>query len=169
VCAPKGIEVDILEDGRLDLADAILSRLDLVTGAVHSQFHLSRSKQTTRILPAMDAKYFSILAHPSARLLNEREAIDVDITRIISTARERGCYLELNSQPRRLDLNDIYCRQAQEAGVQVSINSDGHNPDGFELLTYGINQARRGWLEKKSVLNSRPQGALRKALKSTMG
>lgn len=164
----KGCEVDILEDGRLDLSDAILSQLDLVIGAVHSKFRLSQRKQTARILRAMDSKYFTLLAHPSARLLEERQAMDVDMPRIIQAAKERGCYLELNSQPQRLDLIDTYCQLAKEQGVLISIDSDGHNPNGFDLLYGGINQARRGWLEKGDVLNTRPLKELKKLLRATM-
>ena len=165
----KGIEVDILEDGSLDLPDNVLSQLDLVIGAVHSQFRLSRSKQTTRILRAMESRYFSILAHPSGRLLDEREPCELDMPRIIEAARERGCYLELNSQPQRLDLIDTYCQLAKEQGVLISINSDSHSTNGFDLLEGGINQARRGWLEKQDVLNTRSLNELRKLLKTTMG
>ncbi|MDT8383149.1 MAG: DNA polymerase/3'-5' exonuclease PolX [Gammaproteobacteria bacterium] len=165
----KGSEVDILEDGRLDFSDEILSRLDLVIGAVHSHFHLSRNQQTSRILRAMESKYFTILAHPSARLLEEREAMDVDMPRIIKAAQQRGCFIELNSQPRRLDLIDRYCRLAKQEGVLISINSDGHNPGNFDHLAGGINQARRGWLEKGDVLNTRSLPRLRKLLKATMG
>jgi DNA polymerase (family 10) len=164
----KGIEVDILEDGRLDLPDSVLSELDLVIGAVHSKFRLSRKKQTERILRAMDSKYFTLLAHPSGRLLEEREAYQVDMSRIIEAARQRGCYLELNSQPQRLDLNEVYCKQAKEQGVLVSINSDAHRTEDFELLHGGINQARRGWLEKQDVLNSCSLRELRKLLAATM-
>ena len=164
----KGSEVDILEDGRLDLPDQILSRLDLVIGAVHSKFRLSRNKQTARILRAMDSRYFTLLAHPSGRLLEEREAIDVDMPRIIKAAQERGCFIELNSQPQRLDLIDTYCQMAREQGVLISINSDSHSPDSFDLLYGGINQARRGWLEKKDVLNTRSLRELKTLLKATM-
>lgn len=165
----KGIEVDILDDGQLDLPDRILARLDLVIGAVHGKFRLSRNKQTARLLRAMDSRYFTLLAHPSARLLGEREAMDVDMPRLIQAARERGCYLELNSQPQRLDLTDIYCQLAKEQGVLVSINSDGHSTACYDLLKAGINQARRGWLEKNDVLNTRPLRELNKLLKATMG
>ena len=165
----KSCEVDILENGRLDLPDRILSQLDLVIGAVHSRFRLSRRKQTARILRAIDSKFFTILAHPSARLLEKREAIEVDMPRIIKAAQERGCYLELNSQPQRLDLIDTYCQLAREQGVLISINSDGHNTNCFDLLYGGINQARRGWLEKNDVLNTRSLHDLRELLKSTMG
>jgi len=165
----KGIEVDILEDGHLDLPDSILSQLDLVIGAVHTKFRLSRSKQTTRILRAMDSRYFSILAHPSGRLLDEREPYELDMSRIIEAARECGCYLELNSQPQRLDLIDTYCQLAKEEGVLISINSDSHSTNGFKLLEGGINQARRGWLEKHDVLNTCSLRELRKFLRATMG
>ncbi|HID50076.1 MAG TPA: DNA polymerase/3'-5' exonuclease PolX [Chromatiales bacterium] len=165
----KGIEVDILADGGLDLPDRILSQLDLVIGAVHSQFRLSRKQQTARILRAMDSKYFTILAHPTGRLLEERPAYDVDLSRIIEAARQRGCYLELNSQPQRLDLTDTWCQVAREQGVLISINSDGHGPADFDLLEGGILQARRGWLEKSDVLNTRPLARLRKRLRATMG
>ncbi len=165
----KGIEVDILEDGRLDLPDQVLSRLDLVVGAVHDHFGLSEKKQTERILRAMEHKYFTILAHPSGRLLLQREAYAVDMPRVIEAARERGCYLELNAQPLRLDLDDTHCRLARERGVKISIDTDSHSPDGFANLRYGINQARRGWLEKDDVLNTRSLSRLRKHLKATMG
>lgn len=161
--------MDILDDGHLDLPDSILSQLDLVIGAVHTKFRLSRSKQTTRILRAMNSRYFSILAHPSGRLLEEREPYEVDMPRIIEEARKRGCYLELNSQPQRLDLIDTYCQLAKEQGVLISINSDSHSTNGFGLLEGGIHQARRGWLEKQDVLNTRSLHEVHKLLKVTMG
>ena len=164
----KGIEVDILEDGSLDLPDPILAQLDLVIGAIHSKFHLSRAKQTTRILKAMDHPHFSMLAHPSGRLLEQREPYDVDMARIIHEASERGCYLELNAHPERLDLLDTHCRMAKEAGVLVSINSDAHTIADLANLKYGIGQARRGWLEKRDVLNTLPLKEVRRLLKKTM-
>ena len=111
-----GYATSPLEDGSLDLPDSILGRLDLVVGAVHDHFNLSRKKQTERITRAMDSRYFTILAHPSGRLLFEREAYDVDMEEIIRKAADRGCVLELNSQPQRLDLTDVHCRQAQAEG-----------------------------------------------------
>ena len=164
----KGIEVDILADGSLDLPDQVLSRLDLVIGAVHNQFHLTRDKQTERILRAMDRPCFTLLAHPSGRLLQKREAYDVDMARIIEQARARGCFLELNSQPQRLDLDEYYCRMAHDEGVMVSINSDAHAEQNFDFLQFGIDQARRGWLEKADVLNTLPLRELRARLRSTM-
>ena len=164
----KGIEVDILEEGSLDLPDEVLGRLDLVVGAVHSQFHLSRAKQTARILRAMDHPHFTMLAHPSGRLIDRREPYDVDMLRIIRHARDRGCFLELNAHPDRLDLLDSHCQMAKQEGVLVSINSDAHSRFDFSNLKYGVGQARRGWLEKADVLNTRPLAALRRLLKRTM-
>jgi DNA polymerase (family 10) len=164
----KGIEVDILEDGSLDLPDEDLGRLDLVVGAVHSHFGLSRQKQTERILRAMDRPCFTILAHPTGRLIDERAPYEVDMPRLIRHARERGCFLEVNAHPIRLDLIDTDCQAAKEEGVMVSINSDSHSVLDLGNLRYGVGQARRGWLEKKDVLNTRSLHALRPLLKRTM-
>jgi len=165
----KGIEVEILEDGRLDLSNEVLKKLDLVVGSIHNQFNLSLEKQTRRILHAMDHPYFSILAHPTGRLINERAPYKVDLMQIIHKARRRGCFLELNANPRRLDIDDTYCRVAKEEGVLVAINADAHSLDSFDHLRYGVGQARRGWLEKDDVLNTRPLEELKKLLKQTMG
>ena len=164
----KGIEVDILEDGALDLPDSILAKLDLVVGAVHSKFNLPRARQTDRILSAMDRPHFTLLAHPSGRLIDARDPYDVDMLAIVRKARSRGVFLELNAHPERLDLTDVHCRMARDEGVLVAINSDAHGADDFDHLRYGIGQARRGWLEKKDVLNARPLAALRKLLAPTM-
>lgn len=164
----KGIEVDILEDGGLDLPNAVLARLDLVIGAVHSKFHLGRAEQTRRILKAMDQPHFSILAHPTGRLIDERAPYDVDMARIIRHARGRGCFLELNAHPERLDLSDIHCQMAREEGVLVSIASDAHNTLDLANLSYGIGQARRGWLGRLDVLNTRPLAELVSLLRKTM-
>ena len=164
----KGIEVDILEDGSLDLPDDVLGELDIVVGAVHSQFKLARAKQTARILKAMDHPHFTIFAHPSGRLIDQREPYDVDMLKLIRHARERGCFLELNAHPERLDLLDIHCQMAKEEGVLVAISSDAHSIQDFDNLYYGVGQARRGWLEKKDVLNTRSLKELRVLLKRTM-
>ena len=164
----KGIEVDIMEDGSLDMPDDVLAQLDLVIGAVHSKFNLSRAKQTERILRAMDQPHFTLLAHPTGRLLEKREPYDVDMARVIHQAQQRGCFLELNCHPERLDLLDTYCQMAKQQGVLVSINSDAHTIADFDNLRYGIGQARRGWLEAKDVLNTRSLPQLRRLLKRTM-
>ena len=164
----KGIEVDILEDGNLDLPDNVLARLDLVLGAVHSKFELSRAKQTERILRAMSRPHFTMLAHPTGRLIQQRAPYDVDMPRIIREARNRGCFLELNAHPERLDLLDTYCQMAKEEGVLISINSDAHSKYDFANLRFGIGQARRGWLEKQNVLNTRSLSVLRTLIQRTM-
>jgi DNA polymerase (family 10) len=164
----KGIEVDILEDGSLDLPDAVLGELDLVVGAIHSKFDLPRAKQTERILRAMEHPHFTMLAHPSGRLIEERPPCDVDMLRIVRAAKRRGCFLELNAQPERLDLLDIHCQMAKDEGVLVSVNSDAHSRFDFANLRFGIGQARRGWLEKQDVLNTRPLAAVMELIRRTM-
>jgi DNA polymerase (family 10) len=164
----KSIEVDILEDGSLDLPDSALVRLDMVVGAVHSSFNLSRAKQTERILRAMQHPYFTLLAHPTGRLIQRRAPYDVDMLRIIREARNRGCFLELNAHPERLDLLDTQCLMAKEEGVLISINSDAHSVYDFANLRFGIGQARHGWLEKHDVLNTRSLKELRLLINRTM-
>jgi DNA polymerase (family 10) len=164
----KGMEVDVLEDGSLALPDAVLARLDLVVGAVHSHFKLSRRRQTTRLLRAIEHPHFTLLAHPAARLINEREPLAFDLQRIVAACAERGCFLELNSQPQRLDLDDTGCRIAAAQGVMISIASDAHRPEDFALLDFGVTQARRGWLEPHNVLNALPLEKLRPILRRTM-
>ncbi|MGD1969907.1 MAG: PHP domain-containing protein [Desulfobacterales bacterium] len=155
----KSIEVDILKDGSLDLPDDILKELDVVVGAVHSDFKLSRQKQTERILRAMDNPYFNILAHPSGRLINER-----DLERLKAAARERGCYMELNAHPDRLDLNEVFCKMAKEMDVKIAISTDAHSTENMDHMRLGILQARRGWLEADDVLNTRSWKDLEKLL-----
>jgi len=150
----KGIEVDILEDGSLDLPDSILKELDFVIASIHSKFGLSKEEQTRRILRAMKNPYVSIIGHPTGRIIGRREPYEIDMEQIIDCARESGCILELNSQPDRLDLNDKYLKWAKEAGVKICINSDAHHVYGLDLLKYGIYQARRGWLESDDVINT---------------
>ncbi|MDH3672160.1 MAG: DNA polymerase/3'-5' exonuclease PolX [Gammaproteobacteria bacterium] len=164
----KGIEVHILEDGRLDLADTILGQLDLVLGSIYSDFGLSRAKQTRRIQRAMNHPHFSILADPSGRLLEERGPINVDMARVIHEARNRGCFLELNAQPKRLDLVDSYCQMAKQEGVLISIDSGAYRTSDFDNLRFGVGQARRGWLTPADVLNTSSLGKVCKLLKRTM-
>lgn len=161
VCVLKGIEVDILEDGSLDLPDDLLARLDVVVASVHRRYGLSRAKQTARIVKALENPHVRILGHPTGRLLDEREPYEADMLRILRKARERGVAMELNSQPQRLDLTDVHCRMAKEEGVPVAIDSDAHSVHDFDHLADGVGQARRGWLEKVDVLNTRSLAALR--------
>ncbi len=150
-----GIEVDILDDGSLDLPDAALAPLDVVIAAVHSKFNLPRAKQTARILAALDNPHVRILAHPIGRLIDQRDPYDVDMLAIVRKCKARGIALELNAHPERLDLTDIHCRMAKDEGALVSINSDAHFVHEFDNLVHGVGQARRGWLEKSDVLNAR--------------
>jgi DNA polymerase (family 10) len=161
----KSIEVDIMEDGSLDLSDDVLKDLDFVIGAVHHKFNLSREKQTERIIKAMDNPHFTILAHPTGRLIGERDGYDVDMERLVEAAKERGCILELNAHPDRLDLTDEACRLAKEAGVRVAISTDAHAIGDLSFMRYGINQARRGWLEADDVVNTLPFDDLKRALR----
>jgi DNA polymerase (family 10) len=161
----KSTEVDILDNGKLDLPNDILKKLDLRVCAVHYKFNLTRQQQTERILRAMDNPYFNILAHPTGRLINERDPYDVDLERLMEAAVERGCYMEVNAYPDRLDLTDDACRAARELGLKLAISTDAHSTSDLNLIRFGVDQARRGWLEKKDILNTQPLTGLLKNLK----
>ena len=161
----KGIEVDILKDGSLDLPDTALAKLDIVVASIHSFFDLPRETQTDRMIRAMNNPYVSIIGHPTGRLIGEREPYDIDMERVIAAARELGCYLEINAQPDRLDLSDMYIHAAKQAGVKLAISTDAHSADAFDCIRFGIDQARRGWLTADDVINTRPLADLRKILK----
>ena len=150
----KSMEVDILKDGRLDLPNDILEKLDFTICSIHSHFGLSRSDQTERIIRAMDNPHFNILGHPTGRLINRRPGYEVDLDRLITAAANRGCFMELNAHPERLDLDDVHCRVAKEKGVKVAISTDAHQIKDLDFMHLGIAQARRGWLEPKDVLNT---------------
>jgi DNA polymerase (family 10) len=161
----KAVEVDILEDGGLDLPDSILEKLDFTVAAIHSKFELSQAKQTDRIIRAMDNPNFTILAHPTGRLIGEREPYVIDMERVMAAAKERGCFLEINAQPERLDLNDVHARLAKEMGVKVAISTDAHSTANLDFMRFGVDQARRGWLEPADVLNTRGWDELRRLFK----
>lgn len=150
----KGVEVDILEDGTLDLPDSFLKDTDLTVCSIHEGFSYSSKKQTQRMIKAMDNRYFNILGHPSGRLIGRREPYDYDFEKILRFALERGIYIELNSQPDRLDINDEQSRMAKSFGVPIVISSDAHSAIELDFIEFGIKQARRGWLEKTDVLNT---------------
>jgi DNA polymerase (family 10) len=160
----KSIEVDILEDGSLDLSDDILKELDLVVCSVHYYQNLSEKKQTSRILRAMENPYFNILAHPTGRMIQKRKGYAVDMEKIMKEAVQRGCFLEVNGAPERLDLNDEHIRMARELGIKLAISTDAHTQGHLGNMRFGVDQARRGWLEKKDVLNTRSWDALKKLL-----
>jgi DNA polymerase (family 10) len=160
----KGIEVDILEDGSLDLPDDILKELDLTVCSVHYKRNLSRKKQTERIIRAMDNPYFSILGHPTGRLINEREPYEIDIEAVMKAAKQRGCHMELTAHPDRLDLSDVHCRMAREMGIQIAISTDAHSTMDLAFMRFGVGQGRRGWLEPGNVLNTQSLKGLKKSL-----
>jgi len=162
----KGAEVDILQDGRLALPDAVLARLDVVIIAIHSYFDKPEAQQTARVLRALERPYVTLLAHPSGRLLGERPPCALDFERIIAAARERGCCLEVNGQPTRLDLDDVHVKAARDAGVLLSLASDAHAAEQLDCLEGAVLQARRGWVRKEDVLNARPLGELRALLRA---
>lgn len=160
-----GAEVDILADGSLDYSDEILSQLDLVVAAIHSGFKMPKDKMTNRIIKAMQNKHINILAHPTGRLLNERDPYEVDMEKILQAAKKYNIAIELNANPHRLDLTDIYCKRAKELGVKIVISTDAHSIDQIALMKYGVITARRGWLEAKDVMNTLPLPTLLKSLK----
>ncbi len=160
-----GAEVNIMKDGTLDIADAMLARLDMVGASVHSHFRLSRMEQTARVIRAMENPHVDIIFHLTGRRINKREPIDLDIDAIIAAAKRTGTVLEINASPERLDLKDEYIRKCVAAGVKMTIDSDAHAADHFKFLEYGIAQARRGWAEKKDIINTRPLKEFLRALK----
>jgi DNA polymerase (family 10) len=161
----KGIEVDILADGTLDLPDRILSRLDIVVASIHSKFDLPRTEQAERMIRAMDNRHVGIIAHPTGRLIGQREPYAIDLDRVIEAAHARSCALEINAEPDRLDLDDIHAQHARSAGVKIAISTDAHSVAALDYMRFGVDQARRGWLEPADVLNTRTLGELRKLLR----
>jgi DNA polymerase (family 10) len=152
----KGIEVDIRGDGQLVLPNDILAKLDVIVASVHTKFDLARDKQTERIIRAMDNPHVNILAHPTGRRINQRKPYEIDMKRIMEAALERGCYLEVNAQPSRLDLNDVNIKMAKDLGLKLVISTDAHRVSELDYLRFGVDQARRGWLAAEDVLNTRP-------------
>jgi DNA polymerase (family 10) len=150
----KGSEVDIKSDGTLDFPEEILKKLDIVIGSIHSGFKSSNEVMTKRILKGLDNKYINIFAHPTGRLVNRREAYHVDLEKVFEKAREREVFLEINAFPDRSDLNDVNVLRAKEVGVKFSIGTDSHSVNHLQFMKYGIAIARRGWCEKKDILNS---------------
>jgi len=161
----KSVEVDILEDGRLDLPNDTLARLDFSVGAVHSAFDLPREKQTARLLKAMDNPHLAVLAHPTGRLIEERPAYDIDMERVLAGARERRCAVEVNGQPDRLDLNEWHCRLAKEMGVKLVLSTDAHSAAELGFMRYAVDQGRRGWIEPGDVINTRDLAGLTQLLR----
>jgi len=160
----KGIEVDILEDGSLAEEETLLKELDIVIAAIHSKFSLSKKEQTNRLIKAIENKYVNIIAHPTGRLIGKRNPIALEMSDIYHAAINNNVSLEINSQPQRLDLNDILIKEAKSYGIKFSIATDAHSSIQLEYMKYGINQARRGWLEKEDVINTLSLEALKKVI-----
>ncbi len=150
----SGIEVDIRIDGHLDFSDDILKQLDIVIASIHSGFKQGREQLTQRIISAMKNPYVSVIAHPTGRLIGERDPYDIDMDKIIETAYRTNTILEINAYPLRLDLNDIYAKKAALTGIPIVISTDTHMLSQFKFMAYGVSIARRGWLEKKHVINT---------------
>jgi DNA polymerase (family 10) len=160
----KGVEVDILEAGGLDLDDDVLARADWVVASIHFGQNQSRDRITARVVDAIRNPHVSAIAHPTGRLLNRRSAHDIDLGAVMEAAREHGKLLELNAHPSRLDLDDVACAAAKNHGIPVVISTDAHNVHGLEAMRYGVLQARRGGLTKRDVANTRPWTQLKKLL-----
>jgi DNA polymerase (family X) len=164
-----GSEVDILKDGSLDYSDEILAQLDVVVCSIHSYFNLERAAMTERMLAAIEIPYTQIIAHPTGRLLLRREAFDYDMEKVLEACAKHGVAMECNSYPDRLDLKDVYLRMCKERGVKVVISTDSHNTGNLSLIRYGVTMARRGWLEKKDVINTLPTKEFLAALRGKPG
>jgi len=161
----QGCEANILSDGSLDIKDKVLAQLDYVIAGVHSRLKMSKKEMTKRIIKAMKNPNVDIISHPTGRILQQRDEYEMDFEKILEVAKETGTILEINAYPDRLDLNDINIKRAKEAGVRMVINTDSHHVDHLRFMELGIAQARRGWAEKKDIINSWPLEKLLKFLK----
>jgi len=159
-----GVEVDIRSDGRMDFTDEILRQMDIVVASIHSGFRQSREQITRRLTSAMRNPCVSIIAHPTGRLIGERDPYDVNMHEVLKVAKETGTAIEINAYPLRLDLNDAYAKMAKEMGIRLAISTDTHITNQFDFMEYGVAIARRGWLEKRDVLNALDYHSLLKAL-----
>lgn len=150
----KGCEANIMPDGSIDIEDEALEKLDYVIAGIHSQFKITKDKMTKRIITAMKNRNVDIISHPTGRLIQKRDEYQIDFDEILKVAKETGTILEINSYPERLDLRDVYIKKAKEAGVKMIINTDAHHINQLHFIGYGISQARRGWAEKKDIINT---------------
>jgi DNA polymerase (family 10) len=159
-----GTECDIKPDGTLDYSNKILRQFDYVIIGIHTAFKMEKSMMTKRIVRAMENEDVDILAHPTGRLLGRRDAYEVDVDDLIDAAKRTETRLEINAFPERLDLDDVHVKQAKDQGVQISIGSDSHSIQHFDFMRFGVATARRGWLEKKDLINTLPPKEVLKAL-----
>jgi DNA polymerase (family 10) len=158
-------EVDILNDGGLDYSDEILSALDIVVASVHGGFRQSEEQITRRILAAMDNPHVDCIGHLTGRLLEKREAYAVNVEKIIEGAVRTGTALEINGQPDRQDMGDAQAKAAKEKGAPLAVNTDAHAKDQLDYMSLAVNVARRAWLEKEDLLNTKPWPELQKWLR----
>ena len=149
-----GVEMDILPDGSLDFSDAFLREMDYVIGAIHSSFNQSQEKIMKRLYSALENPYVSLIAHPTGRLIGRRAGYNVNVEKLIEKAKETNTALEINANPNRIDLSADWVRKAQETGVTIAINTDAHSYQMLDHMAYGVGVARRGWLEKDTVMNT---------------
>jgi len=161
----QGCEANILKDGSFDIKDSALAKLDYVIGGIHSSLKMAQKEMTERMIKAMKNPVLKIISHPSGRILKKRDEYEVDFEKILRAAKEFKVILEINSSPVRLDLNDKKIKIAKERGVKMAINTDAHSREQLELMEFGLYQARRGWAEKKDILNCEGIKDLRKSLK----
>ena len=164
-----GIEVDILKDGKLDLPNEVLAELDIVVASIHSFMSMERAEITERMLAAIDNPYVQIIGHPTGRILLRRDAMAYDVEKILDAAAHHGVVMECNAAPDRLDLKDAYLRMAKERAVRLAISTDAHSIKNLELMRYGVQMARRGWIEKKDVVNALPLEKMLAALRPKPG
>jgi DNA polymerase (family 10) len=162
-----GIEVDILPDGRLDMADEVLAQLDVVVGSLHSRLDMEREEMTARVLRAFESPHLDVWGHPLARLIGKREPVAVDLDRAVAAAVRLGVALEINAQPDRLDLPDAFVHSACRRGARFVVSTDSHGGHEFQNLRYGVDQARRGWLRAEDVLNTRDAEGFLAGLRSS--
>jgi DNA polymerase (family 10) len=161
----KGVEVDILPDGTLDLEDDILRECEVVLASVHSRFSMEEGEMTRRVIKAIQNPNVNILAHPTGRLILEREPFKINLREVIQAAVDHGVILEINAYPDRLDLKDVDARMARDLAGKLAINTDAHSALQLELMKFGVFTARRGWIEAKDVINTLPLEGLLKVLR----
>ena len=161
----KGLELEIRADGTLDMADEILAQLDICLASTHTAQKQTKEKMTARVLGAMRHPYVDMIAHPSGRLIGERESSELDMAEAMQAAQETGTILEIDGAPERLDLDETHVRRLKELGLKTFIDTDAHHPDAFANLKYGVDNARRGWAEASDILNTLEWAQARKHLK----
>ncbi len=161
-----GVEVDILKDGRLDLGEKLLAGLDWVIASIHYHLDLDEKKMTDRLLAAVGSGVVHCLGHPFNRIIGKRDPLRFDVDKVFDACRRHSVFIEINAQPDRLDLPDTYCQRALEAGLSFAIGTDAHRESGLDLMPFGVAVARRGWVEKRNVINASTTKQLRKKIQA---